>query len=91
VNKWYTYVVRCRDSTLYTGVTTDISRRLSEHNASIRGAKYTKKRRPVKLVYWSEHQNRSAAQREEYRIKRLSKQEKERLIVTNTHMLEVAE
>ena len=81
MSKWYTYVVRCRDSTLYTGVTTDIDRRLIEHNKTKQGAKYTKKRRPVELVYWSVHENRSEAQREEYRIKRLSKLEKEQLII----------
>ena len=88
MNKWYTYVVRCRDSTLYTGVTTDIGRRLNEHNDSMRGSKYTKRRRPVKLVYWSEHQNRSEAQREEWRIKQLSKKEKEQLIITNLRPME---
>ena len=88
MNKWYTYVVRCMDNSLYTGVTTDIGRRLVEHNETNRGAKYIKKRRPVELVYWSEHENRSEAQREEWRIKQLSKQEKEQLIIANLHTLE---
>ena len=88
MNKWYTYVVKCKDNTLYTGVTTDIGRRLIEHNETNRGAKYTKKRRPVELVYWSEHQNRSEAQREEWRIKQLSKKEKEQLIIANLHPME---
>ena len=88
MNKWYTYVVRCRDNTLYTGVTTDIGRRLNEHNNGNRGAKYTKRRRPVELVYWSEHQDRSEAQREEWRIKQLSKKEKEQLIIADIHPME---
>ena len=77
---WYMYVVKCSDSTLYTGVTTDISRRLSEHNSGKRGAKYTRSRLPVSLVYWDEHPDRSTAQRYEAAFKRLSRARKVEII-----------
>jgi len=77
---WFLYVVRCNDDTLYTGVTTDVDRRLSEHNASSKGAKYTKTRRPVKLVWRFAFKNRSEAQKAEYKFKKLSRQEKEVII-----------
>ena len=80
MKKWYVYIVKCRDGTLYTGVTTDISRRLNEHNRTSKGAKYTRSRRPVQLVWTKEVASRSAAQKEEYRIKRLSRKKKLKLI-----------
>lgn len=73
---WYLYVVRCVDSTLYTGITTDVDRRVREHNASKRGAKYTRTRRPVELVWTREYENRSEAQRAEYNFKKLFHKEK---------------
>ncbi len=73
---WYLYVLLCSDNTLYTGVTTDISRRLIEHNTNNRGAKYTKTRRPVKIVYCESYNNRSAAQKAEYAFKKLTRKEK---------------
>ena len=78
--KWYVYILLCSDGTYYTGVTTDLNRRLEEHNTSSRGAKYTKSRRPVRLIYFSEYDNRSSAQRAEYRLKKRSKQQKEQII-----------
>jgi len=78
---WYTYIVQCSDNTLYTGVTTDVQRRIRQHNGElVWGAKYTRVRQPVELVYQAEFQNRSEASREEYRIKQLSKDEKKNLI-----------
>ncbi len=77
---WYLYVVRCRDGTLYTGVTTDISRRVREHNESKRGAKYTKTRRPVELVWSKEFNNRSEAQSAEYNFKKLFHKQKWEII-----------
>ena len=74
--RWYLYVVKCSDDTLYTGVTTDLDRRIKEHNASPRGAKYTRTRRPVELVYSYSYLSRSQAQRAEYKFKRLSKRQK---------------
>jgi len=81
---WHVYILKCKDKTLYTGVTNDLSRRLDEHNNSALGAKYTKARRPVVLVYSKSFKNRSLAQKEEWRIKRLNKEEKE-LLITNLY------
>jgi len=78
---WYVYVLSCTDQTLYTGVTTDLERRIDEHNNHARlGAKYTRARRPVNLVYYEEYENRADACKQEYRIKSLSRKDKERLI-----------
>ena len=73
---WFLYVVGCCDSTLYTGVTTDLSRRVNEHNTSKRGAKYTKTRRPVDLMWSKGYNNRSEAQSAEYSFKKLSRKQK---------------
>jgi len=73
---WYLYVVRCSDGTLYTGITTDVTRRLHEHNATKKGAKYTRGRRPVELVYWIDFNDRSTALKAESRFKKLSRKEK---------------
>ncbi|MBT4385175.1 GIY-YIG nuclease family protein [Candidatus Peregrinibacteria bacterium] len=82
---WNIYILECSDGTLYTGITTDLDRRLKEHNNSTGpGAKYTKGRSPVKLVYSRKMQNRSTASQEEYRIKQLSRQEKLNLIIQAT-------
>lgn len=77
---YYVYIVRCNDSSLYTGITTNLERRLHEHNNTKKGAKYTRSRRPVSLVYSRLVDNRSLAQKEEYRIKKLSKRKKEDLV-----------
>jgi putative endonuclease len=79
-NPWYLYVVQCNDGTLYTGVTTDTDRRIHEHNTSKRGAKYTKTRRPVKLVYKRRYATRSEAQRVEYQFKQMVRGEKIEII-----------
>ena len=73
---WYVYLLRCADSTLYCGVTTDVERRVDEHNAGARGAKYTRSRRPVELVCCVEAQDRAAACRLEYAVKRRPRAEK---------------
>ena len=78
--KWFVYIALCSDKTLYTGVTTDVERRIIEHNSSCKGAKYTRTRRPVILVYSEEAKNRSEASKREYQIKKLKKKEKEVLI-----------
>jgi putative endonuclease len=71
---WFVYVLRCADGTLYTGVTTDLARRLAMHNgAGARGARYTRSRRPVTLAYHEEVPSRSAALRREMAIKRLDR------------------
>ena len=77
---WYLYVLQCNDGTLYTGITTDVFRRLNEHNISPKGAKYTKTRRPVKLVYWIDLKDRSTAQKAEYKFKKLTREQKEKII-----------
>ncbi|MGW8193305.1 MAG: GIY-YIG nuclease family protein [Desulforhopalus sp.] len=68
---WYVYIVRCKDNSYYTGITTDLARRLEEHNCSPAGAKYTRSRRPVTLVYFERAANRASAARREFQIKRL--------------------
>ncbi len=73
---YFVYIVECNDQTLYTGITSDLKRRIEEHNNSKLGAKYTKARRPVKLVYSKEFSDRSEAQVEESRIKKLCRKEK---------------
>lgn len=75
----YTYMVRCRDGSLYTGWTTDVERRIKEHNEG-KGAKYTHSRRPVELVYYEIFETKVEAMRREYAIKQLSREEKEMLI-----------
>ena len=78
---WHVYIVRCNDDSLYTGITTDLIRRLKEHNNSPRGASYTRGRRPVTLVYTDTVIDRSSASRREREIKHLSKLAKERLLL----------
>ena len=78
---WFVYVVRCSDNSLYTGIATDVVRRIEEHNKDNKtGAKYTRARRPVKLVYKEEVASRSEAASRESTIKKLTKPEKEVLI-----------
>jgi putative endonuclease len=77
---WFLYVLKCNDGTLYTGVTTDVQRRLKEHNTSTRGAKYTKARRPVEMVYWTCFKDQSLAQKAEYKFKQLTRKQKEKVI-----------
>ena len=73
---WYVYIVQCSDSSLYTGITVDLERRVEEHNTSNKGAKYTKSRRPVHLVYSETQHDRSSASKRESAIKKLSRSEK---------------
>ena len=84
---WYTYIIKCKDETFYTGVTTNLKRRIEEHNDSVLGAKYTKGRRPVKLVYSTRRKNKSLAQKEECRIKRLPRAEKLKIIHPSSRVL----
>ena len=77
---WYLYIVECSDGTLYTGVTKDVDRRLYEHNNTSRGAKYTKTRRPVKLVMEKLYPDQSSAQSAEHFFKGLPRSEKLKLI-----------
>ncbi len=77
---WFLYVVHCSDGTLYTGVTTDISRRIREHNTGSKGAKYTRTRRPVELVHYVDFDNRSSAQKAEHKFKKLTRKQKNEVI-----------
>ena len=77
---WYVYLLSCRDETLYCGITKDLERRLKEHNQGRAGAKYTRARRPVCLVYSREFPDRSSAARFEYQLKQLERAEKLLLI-----------
>ena len=94
---WHLYVVRCEDDSLYTGITTDIERRLEEHRSSPKGAKFLRGRGPLKLAYHCKIGDKGKALQAEYRLKQLPKQLKEE-IVTNSpdlarllRMLEIGE
>ncbi|RAU16739.1 GIY-YIG nuclease family protein [Nitrincola tibetensis] len=79
---WYVYLLRCSDNSLYTGITTDLERRLQEHNScDKRGARYTRTRRPVQLVYFEKQADRSLASKRESALKKLSRLGKERLVL----------
>ncbi|MBD3798256.1 MAG: DUF429 domain-containing protein [Campylobacterales bacterium] len=80
ISKWKVYILRCSDHTLYTGITTDLEKRVYEHNHSDKGAKYTRVRRPVELVYYENRDDRVDASKREYAIKQMSKKEKLELI-----------
>jgi putative endonuclease len=80
---WHVYIVECSDKSLYTGITNDLTKRIDRHNGSITGAKYTKARRPVRLVYSRAVKNRSSALKEEYKIKKMSRSEKVNLFKPN--------
>ncbi len=75
----FTYIVRCSDGSLYTGWTNDLAKRIRAHNEGT-GAKYTKSRRPVELVYYEVFENKEDAMKREAAIKQLSRKEKEELI-----------
>ena len=81
MKQWYVYMVRCADNSLYTGIATDVDRRVAEHNSTGNlAAKYTRARQPVSLAYHETLESRSEASQREYRLKRLSKKAKEALI-----------
>ncbi len=81
MSQWYVYILCCADSSLYTGVTTDPQRRLREHNGELKGgARYTRVRQPVELVYQESQPDRSAACKREAEIKKLSRAAKKKLI-----------
>ena len=89
---WYVYILRCADNTLYTGVTTDTERRTKEHNESNKlGARYTRARRPVELVFRETCDDRSSACKREAEIKKLSRTAKLKLIVGHSPETSVAQ
>ncbi len=81
-NGWLVYLLRCVDGTFYTGITTDMNRRCQQHNDG-KASRYTRSRRPVRLVYQEPQPDKGAALRREAEIKALSRQEKETLIRRN--------
>lgn len=79
---WYVYILECSDFTLYTGISNDVEKRIDTHNKK-KGAKYTKTRTPVKLVYQQSFETKSLAAKEEWRIKQLTRNQKILLINQN--------
>ena len=75
----YTYIVECKDGTLYTGWTNNLEKRIADHNSG-KGAKYTRARKPVTLVYYETFEAKEEAMKREYAIKHMSRKEKEKLI-----------
>lgn len=81
MNDWFVYIVECADNSLYTGITTNLERRLLEHNDKNKsGAKYTRAKQPVRLVYHEQVDSRSAATKREMQIKRLKRSQKLNLV-----------
>ncbi|HOX54545.1 MAG: GIY-YIG nuclease family protein [Candidatus Omnitrophica bacterium] len=76
---WYLYILKCSDSSFYTGITTDLEKRIVRHNSGD-GAKYTRSRRPVKLVYTEKIKSQSEAKKREIEVKTLSRENKKRLM-----------
>ena len=79
MKKYYVYLARCKDDTIYTGYTLDLKSREIKHNKG-EGAKYTRQRRPIKIIYWEEFKTMSKAMQREVQIKTWSRIEKEKLI-----------
>lgn len=81
MSNWYVYMIRCADGSLYTGITTDLARRLNEHQGmNGKGAKSLRGKGPLEMVWHRQAANRSDASKTEYRIKQLSKSKKEQLV-----------
>ena len=84
---WYVYILKCADNTLYTGATTDVSRRIIEHNRK-KGGACTRVRLPVELIYKEPHETRSEALKREHQIKRWSRKKKIALINGDKEILQ---
>ncbi len=82
--QWYVYVVRCSDGSFYTGIATDVERRIDEHNSGNNGAKYTRGRRPVTLIHKEACADRSAALKREIAIKKMKRRQKAALVGDQT-------
>ena len=90
MSDWYLYIVRCRDGSLYTGITTDVARRLEEHQGKgTTGAKYLRGRGPLFLVFQKKLGSKSLAMSVENKVKRLSKVRKEELVKANAHINQI--
>ena len=79
MTKWVLYIIKCRDNSLYTGITTDLDKRIKCHNEG-KASKYTRSKIPVKVVYKRSFKNESSARKEEIRIKQLARKDKLELI-----------
>lgn len=77
--RWYTYILKCRDGSFYTGITNNLAKRLDAHNSG-EGAAYTRSRRPVRIVYVQRHSGKSSALKREFKIKSLRRDQKRDLI-----------
>ena len=86
MQKWFVYIIECSDKTLYTGITTDIKRRVKEHNSG-KGSRYTRSRVPVKPVFQITVADRSKASKLEYKIKQFSKKKKLTLIAESKNRI----
>ena len=86
MDSWYVYIVLCGDNSLYTGITKDLDKRLLEHNNGPKGARYTRSRRPVVLVYSEEAASRSAATSREHHIKKLKRSRKGQLVAQGSKL-----
>ena len=80
---WYLYILRCKDNTLYTGITTNVEKRLQQHRSG-KGAKYTRGRAPLELVYQQVCKDHTEALKREAFVKKLTRKDKEALILKNT-------
>ena len=83
---WVLYIIRCNDNSMYTGITTDLQRRLLSHLKGT-GAKYTKRKGPFKVLYTEQHEDRSGASKREYQIKKLTHQKKLDFILNKNLLL----
>lgn len=79
---WYVYIIQTKSNKLYTGITTDLSRRFKEHQKKSKGAKFFRTDPAKKIVYYEEHENRSLASKREYAIKQMTRKQKEVLIIS---------
>lgn len=80
MNKYYLYLLRCSDNSLYCGQTKDLRRRINEHNGNNSKSKYTRSRRPIKLVYFEKYKTVNEALKREFKIKKMTKTKKEALV-----------
>lgn len=81
MSDWFVYMLRCADNSLYTGVTTNVERRIAEHNAEKSVTKYTRVRQPVSVAYQEKAESRSEACKREAQLKKLTKKDKEALVI----------
>jgi putative endonuclease len=87
---WYLYLIRCRDNTLYTGISTDVDRRFAQHQSEgSAGSRYLKGRGPLSLVFKEKLGSRSLALKVEYRVKRMSKARKEKLVKVRGYAVQI--